>query len=182
MPEVIVILNKGHSYGLWELGVLKEDESGLEPSELIKRSLEKKAVLPVMHILQQEVGNSTFPYIDEFVTDSDDLLKTRMNKKEDLERLQDNVTSIGRAVYSAMVHIPLIEACGTELLNQAVKGNVLKGVEQKQAEHFLKQINDIRKEADKMIDEKGDDYIDTFERLKKELLARGGSAGDIFDI
>ncbi len=180
MPEIGV--NPGHSHGLRELGVLEEDESSLEPAELIKRTLEKKAVLPVMHILQQEVGNSTFPYIDEFVTDSDDLLKTRMNKKEDIERLQDNVVSIGRAIYSAMVHIPLIEACGTELLNQAIGRNLLEEIEQNQAEHFLKQINDIRKDADKMIDEKGDDYIDKFERLKKELLARGGSTTDIFDI
>ncbi|HSX49268.1 MAG TPA: hypothetical protein VLE44_03340 [Candidatus Saccharimonadales bacterium] len=180
MPEVSV--NPGHSHGLRELGILEENESGLEAAELIKRSLEKKVVLPVIHILQQEVGNSTFPYIDEFVMDSNDLLKTRMDRKEDLERLQDNVVSIGRAIYSAMVHIPLIEDCGTELLNQAKEINLLNESEQKRAENFLKQINDIRKDADKMIDEKGDLYIDQFERLKKELLARGGSVADIFDI
>lgn len=180
MPEISV--NPGHSRGLRELGILEENESGLEPAELIRRSLEKKVVLPVIYILQQEVGNSIFLYIDEFIVDSDDLLKTKMNKKEDLERLQGNVVSIGRAIYSAMVHIPLIEACGTELLDQAVKGNVLKDTEQKQAEHFLKQINDLRKEADKMIDEKGDVYVDKFERLKKELIVRGGNVADIFDI
>ncbi len=188
--ETKIRFSLGHLYELSENGILGKDESGIQPKELIARTLSKKRknlLYTVMEDLQMEVGNKVqnilnFDVYMDWSRGVVDDINLNGSSPEKLKDLTNSVERMGEAIYWATVQIPLFEECSRALLDRANKRKPLSRGRQNKLKRYIDEIHIWRLKADEIMAEKGEEYLSALEESRKELLTRGGVLPDVLDI
>lgn len=150
-------LNPGHVFNLKEIGILKEDESGIEPGELVARTLSGRKVEEVLYVLEQDFGNRqmTFISLDFLIEDTQNSTKTGKKRKEEVQEMVD---ILGHSLYYATIQVELITTTADVMKEEVQGSETLSHLWTEKADKHWVSIHKVRDKTRGILKEKEETY------------------------